>query len=67
MQTPGVPDLIVFHPTRGLFFVECKRPGGRQSNAQCEFQLYCAAARIPYILGGATEVATFLGAKSSSP
>lgn len=59
--TPGLPDLICFCPKRGLFFVEVKRDGGRLSQAQFDFGSYCAAFEVPYIVGGVTEVAEFLG------
>lgn len=37
-QTPGVPDLLLMHPSRQVvLFVECKRPGGRLSKAQREW------------------------------
>lgn len=60
--TPGVPDLIVFHPRRGLFFVEVKRPGGRVSDAQRAFAQHCRDAGVAYVLGGVDEVLTFLNA-----
>lgn len=58
--TPGVPDLICFCQRRGLFFVEVKRPGGKQSEEQAEFQRQAEAAGVPYILGGVDEVKAFL-------
>lgn len=59
--TPGVPDLICFHRERGLFFIECKREGGRQTVPQFEFGCHCDMAGVPYIVGGTREVADFLG------
>lgn len=50
--TPGLPDLICFCPDRGLFFVEVKKPVGRQTKAQKAFQRYAEAAGIPYVCGG---------------
>jgi hypothetical protein len=64
-QTAGVPDLLVFSPARGLFFVECKRPGGQQSPAQRSFQLRSEAAGVRYILGGVVEVAEYMGASTT--
>ena len=58
--TPGVADLICFCPRRGLFFVECKRKGGKQSPAQQVFQRHCEDAGVPYLLGGVDEVTEFL-------
>lgn len=58
--TPGLPDLLVFHPKRGLLFVECKAPGGKQSEAQEDFQRLCSRAGVPYIVGGVQEVLAFL-------
>lgn len=59
--TPGVPDLICFCPRVGLFFIECKRPGGKPTPPQVEFGDYCERAGVPWIVGGTTEVAEFLG------
>ena len=51
--TPGIPDLIVFHPGKGLqWFHEVKVEGGRQSPAQKRFERDCIAAKSDYILGG---------------
>ena len=37
-QTPGVPDLLLMHPSRQVaLFVECKRLGGSLSKAQREW------------------------------
>lgn len=58
--TPGVPDLIVFHPLRGLLFIECKAHGGKQSEAQIDFQRLSEHAGIPYIVGGVEETLAFL-------
>jgi hypothetical protein len=51
-QSPGLPDLWVsrFHDA---WWHETKRPvSGRPSTAQSEFELECAAARVPYTRGG---------------
>ncbi len=61
MQTAGLPDLICFHPDGALFFVEIKAETGRLSPAQKAFQDLAARAGIPYIVGGAKEVAEHLG------
>ena len=58
--TPGLPDLLCICPKRGVFFVECKRPGGKQTPAQRGFQAACEVAGTPYVLGGVDEVAEFL-------
>jgi hypothetical protein len=51
-QTPGIPDREYFHPARGLFLKwEAKAPTGRQSPAQAQYQTWCEAAGIPYVLG----------------
>lgn len=64
--TPGLPDLLAFVPGRGLVFIECKRPGGKQSPAQREFQAECEAAGVPYVLGGVDEVAAYLNDRSQA-
>jgi hypothetical protein len=58
--TPGVPDLIAFHPRRGLLFIECKAPGGKLSEAQEDFQRLCRQAGIHHIVGGVEDVLAFL-------
>lgn len=60
MQTPGIGDVYGFLPpprTRpndpwSAFWVECKAPGGRMSEAQKEFQAYCGKAGVHHIVGG---------------
>lgn len=64
--TPGVPDLIVFHPRHGLAFIEVKSVSGRQSKAQQRFQQQCEAAGIRYVLGGVEAVAAWLNAVAGS-
>jgi hypothetical protein len=59
-QTSGVPDILAFDPIRGMFWVECKAKGGRQSEAQREFQQRCEWAGIPYVIGGLQEVEEWL-------
>lgn len=54
--TPGVPDLIAFVPRRGLVFIECKGPLGKQSKAQRGFQAQCEAAGVPYLLADRVEI-----------
>jgi hypothetical protein len=58
--TAGLPDLVVFCPKRGLFFVEVKARDGRQSKAQRGFQERCEQAGVPYILGGLEVVAAWV-------
>jgi hypothetical protein len=68
-NAPGLPDLYVFPPLRrrpsGLadliaprtpFWHETKRPGGKQSPAQREWQIECAYRGVGYVVGG-TEAA----------
>ena len=56
MQSPGLPDLYVFHADTGTaWWHEVKRPGGKPSPAQLEFQARCAACGVPYLLGGLEE------------
>lgn len=65
--TPGLPDLICFCPKRGLFFMECKRKGARQTDAQEEFQALSERAGIPYVLGGIDQLTTFLYGLGDAP
>jgi hypothetical protein len=57
MQTPGIPDLMAFLPTRGepgrflFLFIECKRPGGRMSAEQKDFRALCLAAGVEHVVG----------------
>src|SRR5690348_11227230 len=48
-QSAGLPDLIGLHPTRGVLFVECKRPDGRRSAAQSLFAARCIRAGVGYV------------------
>ena len=63
MQTPGLPDLLVFAPwrtvppwrtvaARAFAWHEVKRVGGKQSAAQAMFQYHADAAGHTYLLGG---------------
>lgn len=55
-QTPGIPDRKYYHPIRGLtLWWEAKRPGGKQSHAQQDFQAMCEACGETYLVG-TTEV-----------
>lgn len=73
-QTPGIPDVYALLPAPpenpvlpmhcqtepcGLW-IEVKRPGGRMSPAQIEFQGHCQMAAQPHIVGGVDEVIAFL-------
>ena len=66
-NAPGLPDLIVFPPERrvqngmvGMFFHETKRPGGKQSPAQIEWQQLCDSRLIEYVVGGTEAAIRFL-------
>lgn len=48
MQTPGLPDLLVFMPK--LVFIEVKSATGRLTPAQRDFQARCAAAQVSYLV-----------------
>lgn len=51
-QSPGIPDHEYFHPERGLFVKwEAKTARGEQSPAQQEYQSWCDACRVPYLVG----------------
>jgi hypothetical protein len=49
----GIPDLLVFAPRVGVFFVhEIKRSaGGVPSSAQAEFQSLCFGCGVRYVIG----------------
>lgn len=66
-QTAGVPDLVVFDPARGMFWIECKAAGGKQSEEQKRFQTRCELAGVPYVIGGLTEVEQFLKGEVIQP
>lgn len=52
-QTEGLPDLRVFYPPRRVSWDhEVKRPGGKQSPEQVEFEQLLTACGVPYALGG---------------
>jgi hypothetical protein len=51
-QTPGWPDMLFTHRERGLaVWWEAKRPGGKQSPAQREFELSVTACGQHYVCG----------------
>jgi hypothetical protein len=57
MQTPGLPDLLIFHEGKRAFWLhEVKRPGGQLRPAQVVFQKLCEWCGIAYLVGG-TEAA----------
>ena len=57
---PGAPDLVVAHDGV-IAFIEVKRPKGRQSPAQIEFQDRCAEQRLPYgVVRGKGDLKAFL-------
>lgn len=45
----GVSDMCYLSPS-GVYFLECKKPGGRQSDAQKEFQAAVEAAGHKYAI-----------------
>lgn len=56
MQTPGIPDLYVQCPKRGLsFWHETKTSSGRLSAAQVAFRDREAACRRVVVVGGVAE------------
>lgn len=61
-QTKGIPDLYVFPPVgRGHpFWHETKRPGGKQSPEQVQWQFECAKRDVGYVLGGVDEALAYL-------
>lgn len=53
--TPGVPDLLVFHPARGAFwFHEVKAGKGALSPDQRRFQMLCGDCHIAHVVGDET-------------
>lgn len=59
-QTPGIPDREYFHPGRGLFAKwEAKTPRGAQSPAQQQYQVWCDACGVPYLVGPPIVVETW--------
>lgn len=48
-MTPGIPDLIVFHPLAWTF-AELKTPRGRLTGAQQGFRDDCLGAGVPWQL-----------------
>src|SRR5262245_25795347 len=66
-QTPGLPDLLAFLPPdrntmRECLAIECKRRGGRLSNAQKLFREHCLAANIGHVVGTCDDVIAWLKA-----
>jgi hypothetical protein len=53
LQTPGIPDLKVYHPeTKTTWWHEVKRPKGKQSPAQQEFQRMAELCGEVVLVGG---------------
>lgn len=68
MVSIGLPDrryLSSVH--RHSFWCEVKRPGGKQSDKQKEFQAMVESAGDDYVLGGVQEVMAYLSAKGFIP
>jgi len=61
-QTPGIPDRK-YYRDRLTFWLEVKRPGGKQSQYQRDFQKMCTRAGETYVLGGLDELTSYLRAK----
>lgn len=51
----GVPDLIVFNPNKGFFFVECKWGRNDLSEEQALFKFYCNKFSINHIVARSIE------------
>lgn len=50
--TPGLPDLLVFHPRSGRCWAhEVKATGGRLSPAQQRFRLVAESCGLPVVVG----------------
>lgn len=65
-QTPGIPDRK-YYQGRFTFWLEVKRPGGKQSPHQVAFQRMCEDAGELYCLGGVDELRLFLTAHGWAP
>lgn len=59
-QAVGIPDFYVMRAGLGGWWHEVKRPGGKQSAGQVDFQRRCEAAGVPYVLGGVDEAFAYL-------
>lgn len=46
ISSAGIPDLIAFHPSYGLWFLECKSKGGKLTPAQIAFFEKFAGANV---------------------
>ncbi|MEK9726101.1 MAG: VRR-NUC domain-containing protein, partial [Rhodospirillaceae bacterium] len=62
MQTPGLPDLLVFSPPpkSRLIAIEVKREGGRLRPAQVVFRQECRAAGVDHVVGTYNAVVAWL-------
>lgn len=45
---PGWPDLILISPTGQVHFIELKRRGGKPTELQAAFALWCHCAKVPH-------------------
>ncbi len=60
-QTPGIPDREYFHPGRGVLMKwEAKTSRGVQSPAQRQYQEWCDACGIAYVVGPETALYAWL-------
>lgn len=66
MQTPGIPDRKYYRGDR-TFWLEVKRPGGKQSVHQVLFQSMCHEAEELYCCGGEEELKAFLTLHGLAP
>jgi hypothetical protein len=69
MQTPGIPDLYAFLPTKSIavqyqpLWIEVKTTTGRASVAQAQFAWHCEMGGLPYVRGTADDVTRYLKAE----
>ena len=51
--TPGIPDLMVFAPKVGRFWLhEIKSEKGKPSSAQLDFETLCGSCGVGHVIGG---------------
>lgn len=57
----GVPDIIVIGDGGVVIFIEVKRPGGKLSEAQLEFQKRCQSIGAVYVVATSIDDIIVLG------